>query len=46
MPDLIKKVIELNGNVLKFSYDGKWIDIGRIEDYKIVQNEELKQFEE
>ena len=46
MPDLIKKVIELNGNVLKFSYDGKWIDIGRIEDYKKVQNEELKQFEE
>ena len=46
MSDLIKKVIELNGNVLKFSYDGKWIDIGRIEDYKKVQNEELKQFEE
>ena len=46
MPDLIEKVIKLGGNVLKFSYDGKWIDIGRIEDYKKVQNEELKQFEE
>ena len=36
MPDLIKKVSHSKENVFSFDIGNKWIDLGRIEDYKKV----------
>jgi len=38
MPDLVKRIIKSNGKVLKFMYEGKWIDIGRIDTYQKAQS--------
>ncbi len=39
MPNLVKKVLEKNGKVLRFLHTGKWTDIGRLTDYQKAQSE-------
>lgn len=44
MPELVKRIIDGNGKVLKFPYNGRWIDIGRIKDFEEAAQGELKLF--
>jgi NDP-mannose synthase len=46
MPELILKVVNSGGNVFKFPYGGRWIDIGRISDYQRAESEMLETFKE
>ena len=47
MPDLIKRIIGLGvSKILKFIYEGKWIDIGRIENYEEAIQKDLGQFKD
>jgi len=45
MDEFVRKVISENGKVSRFLYDGKWLDIGRIEDHQKAETEIKKQFE-
>jgi len=41
MNQLVKKIIQKRGVVSRFLYSGKWIDIGLLEKYKEIQNEDF-----
>jgi len=45
MPQLIGKIIEEGGKVSRYLYEGRWIDIGKIEDFEKAQSEILGEFE-
>jgi NDP-sugar pyrophosphorylase family protein len=34
MNELVKKIIDLPGKVIKYVHEGEWIDIGKMEDYE------------
>ena len=38
MPDLVKKVIENNGKVMRFLHDGDLIDVSDLDEYKKIQS--------
>jgi NDP-mannose synthase len=38
MDELVREVLKNNGKVLRFLYDGEWVDIGRVEDYEKIQS--------
>jgi len=44
MNELIEKVLDGGGQVKRFLYKGRWIDIGKIEDYENAQKELVKPF--
>jgi NDP-sugar pyrophosphorylase family protein len=45
MNELIIRVLENGGKVKRLLYKGRWIDIGKIEDYENAQKEIVGQFE-
>ena len=36
MPDLIEKVSKYKKNIFTFDIGEKWVDLGRIEDYRVA----------
>lgn len=39
MDELVREVLKNNGKVLRFPYEGEWVDLGQLEDYQKIQSE-------
>jgi NDP-sugar pyrophosphorylase family protein len=42
MPDLVKKVIENNGKVMRFLHDGEVVDVSDLDEYEKIQSKKEK----